>query len=72
MVVVQNMVIVMRAYAHVAKTVVVLHDQVLWCAALALMGIVGMALHAHHAYQVQFQQFRYQADVCSPLNVCLA
>ena len=72
MVVVQNMVIVIRAYAHVPQTKVVLHENPLWCAALALMGIVGMALHVHHAHQVQFQQFRYQASVWPPLNVCLA
>ena len=71
-VVVQNLIFVMSAYAHVPQTKVVLHENPLWCAALALMGIVGMALHVHHAHQVRFQQFLYQASVSPPLNVCLA
>jgi len=71
-VVVQNLIFVMSAYAHAPKTKVALHEKNLWCAALALMGIVGMALTAHHAHQVPFQPFRYQESVSSPLNVCLA
>jgi len=63
LVVVQKMVFVMCADAHITKTQVVLHEEPLWCAALAPMGIVGTALHAHHAHLVQSQQFRYQASV---------